>query len=95
MRDPWRSQYQRLMVFDAGDATVLLTLHHPSMVGRKPQAILRNVNMHFVGEVDRLEQLVQRPGGAGDRTEKGRRRRGALCFHGDAVGVRCFGGKGW
>jgi hypothetical protein len=37
-----------------------LTLHYASMVGREPQAVLCDLDMYLVREIDRFEKLVQR-----------------------------------
>lgn len=74
------------------DAAAALTLHYPSMVGGKPQAILCNVDVHLVCEIDGLEELVQRPRGAGNRAEDGRPGGRALCVH-DAGDLRAREGN--
>ncbi len=56
------------------------TLHHTSMVGGKPQAALCDVDVHLVCEIDRLEELVQRPGRAGNSSEEGKSGGRALRF---------------
>jgi hypothetical protein len=68
-----------------------LTLHHSSVVGRKPEAILCNIDVHLVCEIDGLEELVQGSCRAGNRSEEGRSGSRTLSFHrgeyrGDAGG---------
>ena len=54
------------------------------MVGGEPQAILCDVDVHLVCEIDGLEKLVQRPRGAGNCPEDWRKGRRALRVHGGA-----------
>jgi hypothetical protein len=70
---------------------VVLTLHYTSMVGRKPQAVFRDIDVHLICKIDRLEKLVQRPRRAGDSPEDRGNRSRALGLHGD--GVRGCGGE--
>ena len=65
------------------------TLHNPSVIGREPQAVLCDVDVHLVCEVDSLEELVERPRRASNRPEEGRSGGRALCLHGDGFEVEC------
>jgi len=68
------------------------TLHDPGVVGREPQPVLCDIDVHLVCKVDGLEELVQRPRGAGDSPENGRGGSRALALHGD-VWMACEKGE--
>lgn len=50
-----------------------LTLHDAGVVGRESQPIFCDIDVHLVCKVDGLQELVQRPRGAGNSPKYGRR----------------------